>query len=60
MDRQTDGQTELRWHIRAIAYMLSRVKRKTTEPELLTPNLVHICSMAGPRYVRSKGQGHRL
>jgi len=22
----TDGQTELRWHIRAIAYMLSRVK----------------------------------
>jgi len=24
-DRQTDGQTELPWHIRAIAYMLSRV-----------------------------------
>jgi len=23
---QTDGQTELPWHIRAIAYMLSRVK----------------------------------
>ena len=25
-DRRTDGQTELAWHIRAIAYMLSRVK----------------------------------
>jgi len=25
-DRQTDKQTELPWHIRAIAYMLSRVK----------------------------------
>jgi len=25
MDRQTDRQTELPWHIRAIAYMLSRV-----------------------------------
>ena len=25
-DRQTDGPTELAWHIRAIAYMLSRVK----------------------------------
>jgi len=25
-DRQTDRQTELPWHIRAIAYMLSRVK----------------------------------
>jgi len=25
-DRQTDGQTELAWHIYAIAYMLSRVK----------------------------------
>jgi len=25
-DRQTDRQTELAWHIRAIAYMLSRVK----------------------------------
>jgi len=24
-DRRTDGQTELAWHIRAIAYMLSRV-----------------------------------
>ena len=26
-DRQTDRQTELPWHVRAIAYMLSRVKR---------------------------------
>jgi len=26
-DRRTDGRTELAWHIRAIAYMLSRVKR---------------------------------
>jgi len=25
-DGRTDGQTELAWHIRAIAYMLSRVK----------------------------------
>ena len=25
--RVTDGQTELPWHIRAIAYMLSRIKR---------------------------------
>jgi len=25
-DRQTNRQTELAWHIRAIAYMLSRVK----------------------------------
>jgi len=25
-DRWTDGRTELAWHIRAIAYMLSRVK----------------------------------
>ena len=25
-DRQTVGKTELTWHIRAIAYMLSRVK----------------------------------
>jgi len=25
-DRWTDGQTELAWHIRTIAYMLSRVK----------------------------------
>ena len=25
-DGQTDGQTEVAWHIRAIAYMLSRVK----------------------------------
>jgi len=25
-DGQTDRQTELAWHIRAIAYMLSRVK----------------------------------
>jgi len=33
-DRQTDGQMELRWHIRAIAYMLSRVK---TQLLLLQP-----------------------
>ena len=26
IERQTDRQTELAWHIRAIAYMLSRVK----------------------------------
>jgi len=26
IDGQTDGLTELPWHIRAIAYMLSRVK----------------------------------
>ena len=26
MDRRTDRQTELVWHIRAVAYMLSRVK----------------------------------
>jgi len=25
-DRRTDRRTELAWHIRAIAYMLSRVK----------------------------------
>jgi len=25
-DGRTDGQTELAWHIRAIAYLLSRVK----------------------------------
>jgi len=29
-DRRTDGQTELPWHIRAAAYMLSRVKMPTT------------------------------
>jgi len=28
-DRQTDGRTELAWRIRAIAYMLSRVKTST-------------------------------
>jgi len=31
--------------------------------ELLTPNLVHICSVTGPRQaltMRSKGQGHRV
>jgi len=37
-DRQTDGQTELPWLIRAIAYMLSRVKIKkkciTKTPEM--------------------------
>jgi len=27
----TDGRTELAWHIRAIAYMLSRVKIKMFE-----------------------------
>ena len=30
--RVTDGQTELRWHIRAIAYMLSRVKTRKVKP----------------------------
>jgi len=29
-DRQTDGRTELAWHIRAIAYMLSRVKSQAS------------------------------
>jgi len=28
-DGRTDRQTELAWHIRAIAYMLSRVKIKS-------------------------------
>ena len=28
-DRRTDGRTELAWHIRAVAYMLSRVKNAT-------------------------------
>jgi len=28
-DRQTDRQTELPWHIRAVAYMLSRVKMQS-------------------------------
>jgi len=32
-DGRTDGHTELAWHIRAIAYMLSRVK---TEISLFT------------------------
>jgi len=27
MDGQTDGQTELAWHIRAIAYMLLRIEK---------------------------------
>jgi len=31
-DRRTDGQTELAWHIRAIAYMLSRVKTQKISP----------------------------
>jgi len=30
-DRQTDRRTELAWHIRAIAYMLSRVKNSVRE-----------------------------
>ena len=35
-DRQTDGQTELAWHtcIRAIAYMLSRVKSYSAHIDL--------------------------
>jgi len=42
--RVTDGQTELAWHIRAIAYMLSRVKiisypkaQKAPEIRMLSP-----------------------
>jgi len=33
-DGQTDGQTKLAWHIRAIAYMLSRVKIGPYLPKL--------------------------
>jgi len=35
-DRRTDRRTELAWHIRAIAYMLSRVKtdKKTPPPHV--------------------------
>jgi len=32
-DRRTDRQTELPWHIRAIAYMLSRVKSRWNHEE---------------------------
>jgi len=37
-DGRTDRQMELAWHIRAIAYMLSRVKTK--EMIMGTPSLV--------------------
>ena len=37
-DRQTDGQTELAWHIRDIAYMLSRGK---TEFRLIGGCMMH-------------------
>jgi len=30
-DGRTDGQTELAWHIRSIAYILSRVKKTENE-----------------------------
>jgi len=33
-DGETDGQTELPWHIRAIAYMLSRVKNANATADL--------------------------
>jgi len=37
-DGQTDEQTGLAWHIRAIAYMLSRVKNKS---------LINLLTVAG-------------
>jgi len=42
-ERQTDGQTELAWHIRAIAYMLSRVKTHKNEHVDKTP----VCRTVG-------------
>ena len=36
-DRRTNGQTELAWHIRAITYMLSRVKIKENMQNLYIP-----------------------
>jgi len=35
-NRQTDRQTELLWHIRAIAYMLSRVIKRITHLKYYT------------------------
>jgi len=42
MDRRTDGQTELPWHIRAIAHTLLRVK---TIQEILSKQIMGIKTM---------------
>ena len=47
-DRRTDRQTELPWHIHAIAHMLSRVKSDMLNTTGCTKNC---CSVAGSKHL---------
>ena len=62
MDGRTDGQTELAWHIRSIAYMLSRVKMgpKTCEISFDYMPLRNLIAFDRERCVRWKKSGEKL
>jgi len=60
--RVTDGQTELQWHIRVIAYMLSRVKTAWNINTKLGTHVLYgrVSACIDPKVKRSKGQVHRV